>query len=84
LIEDYDGDENRHYLMQRLDDTADIFRSMVTEPDKVLSMEISAPGQSSMFGNTPNVEGVEVVSGQVRDLPENPTDSEIKPTHNTK
>jgi DNA polymerase elongation subunit (family B) len=81
LIEDYDGDENRHYLMQRLDDTADIFRSMVTEPEKVFSMEISAPGQGSLFGNTPNVEGVEVVSGQVRPLPENPTDEEIAPTH---
>jgi DNA polymerase elongation subunit (family B) len=81
LIEDYDGDENRHYLMQRLDDTADIFRSMVTEPSKVFSMEASAPGQNSLFGNTPNVEGVEVVSGQVRPLPDNPTDDEIKPSH---
>ena len=81
LIEDYDGDENRHYLLQRLDDTADIFRSVVTEPEKVFSMEQSAPGQSSLFGNTPNVEGVQVVSGQVRPLPENPSDEEIRPTH---
>lgn len=79
LIEDYNGDENRHYLMQRLDDTADIFRDMVTEPGKVFSMEISPPDQGSLFGNTLNVDGVQVVSGQVRPLPDNPTDDEIEP-----
>jgi hypothetical protein len=42
-------------------------------------MEISAPDQGSLFGNTPNVDGVQVVSGQVRALPDNPTDDEIEP-----
>jgi len=79
LIEDYEQDENRHYLMQRLDDTADIFRSMVTEPGKVFSMEASPPGQESLFRNKLDVSGVEVVSEKVRELPPNPPDKDLKP-----
>ena len=79
LIEDYDEDENRHYLMQRLDDTADIFRSMVTEASKVFSMEVSPPGQENLFGNQFDVSGVEIVSEKVRELPPNPPDEEIEP-----
>ena len=81
LIDDYADDANRHYLMQRLDDTADIFRSMVTDPGKVFSMEVSPPGQSSLFGNKYNVDGVQIVREQVRELPSNPSDSEIEPSH---
>jgi len=81
LIEDYDDDENRHYLMHRLDNTADIFRSMVTEPDKVFSMAASAPAQESLFGNQVETSGVEIVNEKVRQLPRNPADEEIKPSN---
>ena len=81
LIEDYNEDANRHYLLDRLDNTADIFRQMVTEPSKVFSMEVNPPGQSSLFGNQYDVDGVEIVSEKVRKLPPNPSDHEIEPTH---
>lgn len=81
LIEDYDNDENRHYLLQRLSDTADIFRDMVTHPNRVFSMQVEPDAQASLFGNHVDLSDVEIVSEQVRELPPNPSNHEIKPTH---
>lgn len=81
LIEDYSGDENPHHYLQRLDSVADMFREMVTDPDRVFSMTTERDQQKTLFDGSADLSDVEIVEDHLTELPDNPTDSEIRPTH---
>jgi len=81
LIEDYDDDENPFHYHKRLDAVADMFRKMVTDPERVFSMTKEDPNQSSLFSQEPDLSDVDIVEERLSELPRNPSDSEIEPTH---
>lgn len=80
LIEEYDDDENTYHYLGRLDDIADMFRKMVTKPEKVFSMTVSDKNQGRLFDDTPDMSDVEIVEENINELPRNPSDQEIKPS----
>jgi DNA polymerase elongation subunit (family B) len=80
LAADYeDGDENPWHYLGRLDATADMFRSMVSDPQRIFNMEVQKPDQPTLFSGPPDLSGVEVVEKRLEELPPNPSDSEIQP-----